>query len=726
MNSQRTTTTNIQAAAGTVPSEQTSQEPEQTNTFSISYGVELPTSENGGCTQTCQMSYKAIKSTITKSKYILNTLYKHPQWKRYRPELRKLFWMQVFVCLITVCIDVGISFPMQWAFTALDQTRNQGIKNDSSNDDTAGVSFTTAIIIYSIISIISSPMHGIEYNGEMLLYLKFREATTKCLLHDFHNNSAFYYLATSSDETVGNPGQRYELDIDWWTYSIVLLLFHCIRQIITITGIVIVLIHLQVNIVLYAFIGAVFVTLGCLAFFGSAITQLQTIINEKKAAFRAGMVRTSDNAEAISMYKAEKFEEKWSFQRFMGVVNHRRLFFKYMAILDAVIDATKTVGLMLPVFLLSNDFFSGKITLGMVTQSAYGFQTLLISLTTIVGQMDKVGSIQATAIRLSELMDAIDRVVTVMTKPPAIERECLSSRSNMYTSSAPTPRANMTVVVAKNPQNIDNTDQMTGIKFSKISSSAAIKDVDTFLKVSNLSVVVPKSETLLLSNISFSVKKSESLLIVGPSGAGKSSLIRVLSKLWKFGEGDVQMLSNNTMFLPQRPYLPILPPSQNTLENQLLFPQYHNNKNDGKQYQQHIGDEEMQTLLTSLNLSYILEYNTTDDDSNDDGSKDWSKLLSLGEQQRLAIGRVLLKQPKLVFLDESTSALDTQNQSQMYQLLQDYGITFVSVGHRPNLHAFHENVLVVLGDGNWKYMSSQEYDEKYIQTNAGFNDELEM
>ena len=92
---------------------------------------------------------------------------------------------------------------------------------------------------------------------------------------------------------------------------------------------------------------------------------------------------------------------------------------------------------------------------------------------------------------------------------------------------------------------------------------------------------------------------------------------------------------------------------------------------------------------------------------------DWSNTLSLGEQQRLAFGRVLVNAPKLVILDEATSALDMVSEAKMYNLLRDLGkkelgrdgqlsapgLTYVSVGHRPSLLAYHDQRLR-LGGGD--------------------------
>jgi putative ATP-binding cassette transporter len=81
---------------------------------------------------------------------------------------------------------------------------------------------------------------------------------------------------------------------------------------------------------------------------------------------------------------------------------------------------------------------------------------------------------------------------------------------------------------------------------------------------------------------------------------------------------------------------------------------------------------------------------------------DWGLLLSLGEQQRLAFARLLLAKPGYAILDEATSALDGPNETQLYRELQTAGTTYISVGHRPSLRAFHDQVLELQGEGNWR------------------------
>ena len=87
-----------------------------------------------------------------------------------------------------------------------------------------------------------------------------------------------------------------------------------------------------------------------------------------------------------------------------------------------------------------------------------------------------------------------------------------------------------------------------------------------------------------------------------------------------------------------------------------------------------------------------------------DEEADWTQILSLGEQQRLAIGRVLVNSPQVVFLDEASSAMDEGLEHAMYGLLRQSlpQAILVSVGHRSSLLGFHTQELELLGEGKWR------------------------
>jgi putative ATP-binding cassette transporter len=92
-----------------------------------------------------------------------------------------------------------------------------------------------------------------------------------------------------------------------------------------------------------------------------------------------------------------------------------------------------------------------------------------------------------------------------------------------------------------------------------------------------------------------------------------------------------------------------------------------------------------------------------------DIKQDWPRVLSLGEQQRLAFARLLLNGPAFVVLDEATSALDVATEKRLYELLVQREMAFVSVGHRPTLKEYHETVLELDGSGAWRLLPADGY-----------------
>lgn len=205
------------------------------------------------------------------------------------------------------------------------------------------------------------------------------------------------------------------------------------------------------------------------------------------------------------------------------------------------------------------------------------------------------------------------------------------------------------------------------------------------LSVSDLSIVTPDGSRNLVVNLSVGVQPGEHLLVMGNSGTGKSSLMRALSGLWDRGSGEIQRLrGEETMFLPQRPYCTL-----GSLRQQLVYPQ-----TEAEWATR--GDDE--ALVKALRDVQLLRLAAQGKDGLD-VVRDWGDELSLGEQQRLAMARVLINRPKLVILDEATSALDLANEAVMYGALAAIpDITYISVGHRPSLLSFHSKLLRLLGD----------------------------
>ncbi len=213
---------------------------------------------------------------------------------------------------------------------------------------------------------------------------------------------------------------------------------------------------------------------------------------------------------------------------------------------------------------------------------------------------------------------------------------------------------------------------------------------DSRLALEDVTLKTPNQERTLIRNLSLAVKPGEGLMIAGDSGSGKSSLLRAIAGLWYCGSGRILRPDpEDILFLPQRPYMIL-----GSLRSQLLYP----NKD------RPIPDAELLRLLERVNLPDIAERF-----GGLDVELDWEKVLSVGEQQRIAFARVLLTQPRYVMLDEATSALDIANEESLYRQLASTHTTVVSVGHRSTILKYHQQVLKLAGDGEWQLRPAQGY-----------------
>lgn len=223
-------------------------------------------------------------------------------------------------------------------------------------------------------------------------------------------------------------------------------------------------------------------------------------------------------------------------------------------------------------------------------------------------------------------------------------------------------------------------DHMETVEKLKVETTIAEANVER-LAIQNLTVALPSGETLL-QDVNLQVSSGEKLLITGASGCGKSTFMRTISGIWPFGKGSIVVPQGQTrLFVPQRPYLPL-----GSLKEAILYPRE----------SVMTDDEKIKEVMKECQLSEFI--------SRLDDIDDWSRILSLGEQQRIAFARILLIKPEWVFLDEATSALDEPTEKIMYELLVEQlpNTSIISIGHRNTLVNYHQRKLHLTGDGSWE------------------------
>ncbi|WP_121453496.1 ABC transporter ATP-binding protein/permease [Acidovorax sp. 106] len=510
---------------------------------------------------------------------------------------------------------------------------------------------------------VAVPVYAFYYYMRDAFSNHWRRWLTHRFLDGYLGERKYYEIGNSRD--IDNPDQRISEDINTFTgrsTHFLLIFLGSLMQLVAFSAVLWSISHTLVAfLVVYALLG----TFGALYLFGAPLIRFNFWQIRREADFRFGLIRLRENAESIAFYRGEPQERAQLNHRFEAVFSNFAKLIKKQRSLNLYQRAFSQLTLVLPAIILANSVLSGDLEVGRAIQAAGAFAAVLAAVSLIVDNFESLSRFVAGIDRLHALSQVVLKTPAAPTpwaEPPA------TATAGPATTTAPTAPA------AQAPRD---------------AAQITIREGDT-LAIEGLTLHTPQFGRLLVQDLSLTLAAADALLITGPSGCGKSSLLRAMAGLWRTGQGTVQHPPLQDMFfLPQRPYL-----QPDTLRSQIIYP----SQTTG------LSDDQLLQLLDDVQLGSLAERV-----GGLDASHDWEKLLSTGEQQRLAFARVLARTPRIVILDEATSALDSANEAALYERLRATGVALVSIAHRPAVLQYHTQVLQLQGDGAWQLVPASDF-----------------
>ncbi|KAI9165040.1 hypothetical protein LWI28_006462 [Acer negundo] len=515
-----------------------------------------------------------------------------------------------------------------------------------------------------------STMHATSKYITGTLSLRFRKILTK-LIHNRYFENMAYYKISHVDGRITNPEQRIASDVPKFCSELSELVQDDLSAVTD--GLL-----YTWRLCSYASPKYVFIILGyvlgagtVIRNFSPAFGKLMSNEQQLEGEYRQLHSRLRTHAESIAFYGGESREESHIQQKFknlirhMGVVLHEHwwfgmiqdFFFKYFGATVAVI-------------LIIEPFFAGNLR---PDSSTLGRAEMLSNLryhtSVIINLFQSLGTLSISSRRLNRLSGYADRIHELM----SISREFIADDKS-------SPRRSG----GRNYFSEANYIEFTGVK------------------------VVTPTGNVLVENLTLKVEPGSNLLITGPNGSGKSSLFRVLGGLWPLVSGHISKpgvgsdLNKEIFYVPQRPYTAV-----GTLRDQLIYPL------TAEQEVEPLTLGGMVELLKNVDLEYLLDRYPPDKEIN------WGDELSLGEQQRLGMARLFYHKPKFAILDECTSAVTTDMEERFCAKVRAMGTSCITISHRPALVAFHDVVLSLDGEGQWRVHYRR--DDAAVLTEPGIN-----
>ena len=329
-------------------------------------------------------------------------------------------------------------------------------------------------------------------------------------------------------------------------------------------------------------------------------------------------MRLRENVAGVALYHGEAVERRGLDHRFRAVIANWWAIMRRTKSLNALVAGYGQIAVVFPIVVAAPRYFSGALTLGGLTQTSGAFGQVQGAMSWFVNSYASIAAWTATVERLATFQRSIEA----------------ARAAGTGAATAPSDSADW--------------------------------------RLDHLTLRLPDGK-LLLDQADLTLHRGQSTVVTGRSGSGKSTLFRALAGIWPFATGTLDRPAGRSLFLPQRPYIPL-----GTLRHAVCYPAP-------------TADFDEATVRQALDDVGLAEFaDRLDLEDN------WAQRLSGGEQQRLAVARALLTRPDWLFLDEATASLDPEAEAALYAVLQHRlpDTTLVSIAHRPSVAALHQRHLV--------------------------------
>lgn len=216
-----------------------------------------------------------------------------------------------------------------------------------------------------------------------------------------------------------------------------------------------------------------------------------------------------------------------------------------------------------------------------------------------------------------------------------------------------------------------------------------ISNFEGSIRVNNLSYKYPDTDTYVLENMSFEIKKGETLGIVGRTGSGKTTLVNLLLRLYNVDKNSIFVSGTDIMDIPLKTlrenigYVP---------QDNFLFSDSIKNNVDFSD-----GSLSIEKVVNATEFACVHDNIVDFKEGYETVVGERGVTLSGGQKQRVSIARALIKDPEILILDDSVSAVDTDTEEKILHNLkkQRAGKTNIIIAHRISTIQSANHIIVI-------------------------------